>query len=225
MTKRLLIVSLSIWCFLNVAVLTFGLVVSAEGTKNAESILRGLQKKYESTIDFMADFQQVTELKTLNRIIEASGMVYFRRPGKMLWRYEDPKGQLILADGEYLYYYQPEEKQVIKSRLSKAFLSDTPLSFMLGIGDLKRDFNGTLIGTETDHFIIRLTPKEELGGVGELRLGIEKGDFDIVWARIEDAVGNVTTIRFSGMQREVGFADSIFRLEVPEGVDVIELGT
>ena len=207
------------------AVLTFGLVVSAEGSKNAESILLGLQKRYESTIDFVADFKQVTELKTLNRMIEASGMVYFRRPGKMLWRYKDPKGQLILADGEYLYYYQPEEKQVIKSRLSKAFLSDTPLSFMLGIGDLKRDFNGTLIGTETDHFVIQLTPNEELGGVGELRLGVGKGDFDILWARIEDVVGNVTTIRFSDIQREVGFADSIFQLQVPEGVDVIELGT
>lgn len=207
------------------AALTFGLVVSAKGTDNAELVLDGLQKRYESTIDFMADFRQETELKTLNRMIVASGKVYFRRPGKMLWRYQDPKGQLILADGEYLYYYQPEEKQVIKSRLSKAFLSDTPLSFMLGIGDLKRDFNGTLMGSQTEHYVIQLTPKVELGGVGELRLGVKKGDFDILWARIEDAVGNVTTIHFSGMRRGVGFADSLFRLEVPEGVDVIEFGS
>ena len=225
MSKRKLKRSLYLRGVLTFAALTFGLVVSAKGTDDAELVLDGLQKRYESTIDFMADFRQETELKTLNRMIEASGKVYFRRPGKMLWRYQDPKGQLILADGEYLYYYQPEQKQVIKSRLSKAFLSDTPLSFMLGIGDLKRDFHGTLIGSETKHYVIQLTPKEELGGVGELRLGVEKGNFDILWARIEDAVGNVTTIHFSGMQRGVGFADSLFRLEVPEGVDVIEFGS
>ncbi len=225
MSKRTLKRSLHLGGVLIIAALTFGLVVSAKGIDDAELVLDGLQKRYESTIDFMADFRQETELKILNRMIEASGKVYFRRPGKMLWRYQDPKGQLILADGEYLYYYQPEQKQVIKSRLSKAFLSDTPLSFMLGIGDLNRDFNGTLIGSETEHYVIQLTPKEELGGVGELRLGVKKGDFDILWARIEDAVGNVTTIYFSSMQRGVGFADSLFRLEVPEGVDVIEFGS
>jgi outer membrane lipoprotein-sorting protein len=172
MSKRTFKRSLYLGGVLIIAALTFGLVVSAKGIDDAELVLDGLQKRYESTVDFMADFRQETELKTLNRMIEASGKVYFRRPGKMLWRYQDPKGQLILADGEYLYYYQPEQKQVIKSRLSKAFLSDTPL-----------------------------------------------------WARIEDAVGNVTTIHFSSMQRGVGFADSLFRLEVPEGVDVIEFGS
>ncbi len=139
MSKRSFKRFLPLGGFFTFAALTFGLVVAAKGIDDAELVLDGLQKRYESSIVFMADFRRETDLKTLNRTIEASGKVYFRRPGKMLWRYQDPKGQLILADGEYLYYYQPEEKQVIKSRLSKAFLSDTPLSFMLGIGDLNRD--------------------------------------------------------------------------------------
>jgi len=216
--------ALPLWALLTFAALSIGSVVCAAGTNDADFVIQGLQKRYESTIDFVADFRQETELKTLNRKMEASGKVYFSRPGKMLWKYQDPKGQLILADGEYLYYYQPEQNQVIKSRLSKAFLSDTPLSFMLGIGDLKRDFNGTLLGSEGEHYVLQLAPKEELGGVGELRFGVEKQDFDILWVRIEDSVGNITTIRFSDMQRGVGLTDSLFRLEVPEGVDIIEFG-
>ncbi|NIO07487.1 MAG: hypothetical protein GTO40_05575 [Deltaproteobacteria bacterium] len=208
-----------------VAVLSLARAVPALGNNDADSILEALQKRYETTVDFKADFQQITELKTLNRTMKALGKVYFRRPGKMLWRYQEPKGQVILADGKYLYYYEPEEKQVIKSRLSKAFLSDTPLSFMLGIGDLKRDFNGSLIRTDVDHYVVQLVPKEELGGVGQLRLGVTKDKFDILWAEIEDAVGNVTTIRFSDLQREVGLGDSLFRLEVPDDVDIIEMGS
>ncbi len=206
---------------------TFSLVSiagSTEKTKDAEFVLEGLQKRYDSTFDFVSDFSQETEVKTLNRQLRASGTVYFKKPGKMLWKYEDPKGQLVLADGEFVYFYQPEQKQVLKTRLSKAFLSDTPLSFLLGIGELKRDFQGTLTGSEGEAYEIRLVPKDRLGEIGRLFLGVDKKDFDILWARIEDAVGNVTTIRFYKMQRGVGVDDSLFRLKLPKDVDIVELG-
>jgi outer membrane lipoprotein carrier protein len=132
---------------------------------------------------------------------------------------------VFLADGEHLYYYQPEQKQVIKSRLSNAIRSDTPLSFLLGIGDLRRDFKATLVSTDQENYVVRLTPKEAMGGIGDLLLGIEIKEFDILWAQIEDAIGNVTTIRFSSMQRGVGLRDSIFSLQIPDGVDIVELGS
>lgn len=215
------------WLFvvLIFSVLSDGLASFAEVTKEAEFVIEGLQKRYDSTVDFVADFRQQSELKTLDRRLEAWGTVYFRRPGRMLWQYDEPKGQLVLADGEHLYYYQPEQKQVIKSRLSKAFRSDTPFSFLLGIGDLKRDFIVTLVGSEEDHYVLQLAPKENLGEIGEFLLGIDSKGFDILWARIEDAVGNVTTISFSRIQRGVGLRDSLFRLRVPDEVDIVELGS
>ncbi|MFQ5541477.1 MAG: outer membrane lipoprotein carrier protein LolA [Candidatus Binatia bacterium] len=213
-----------------IATLTFHIfshpleAVSGE-IKDAESVVEGLQKRYDSTVDFVADFLQETELKTMQRRVKAWGKVYFRRPGKMLWRYNEPQGQVFLADGEHLYYYQPEQKQVIKSRLSNAIRSDTPLSFLLGIGDLRRDFKATLVSTDQEYYVVRLTPKEAMGGIGDLLLGIEIEEFDILWAQIEDAIGNVTTIRFSSMQRGVGLKDSIFSLQIPDGVDIVELGS
>ena len=103
-----------------------------------------LQKNYDATVDFVADFRQETEVKTLNRSLKASGKLSFKRPGKMLWRYDEPKGQFVLADGKHLYFYQPEQNQVIKSPLKNAFRGDIPLSFLLGLGNLKKDFNATL---------------------------------------------------------------------------------
>ncbi len=198
---------------------------AAAEIKDADSVVEGLQRRYDSTVDFVADFFQETNLKTLNRRVKAWGKVYFRRPGKMLWRYNEPKGQVFLADGKHLYYYQPEQKQVIKSRLSYAIRSDTPLSFLLGIGDLKRDFKATLVSTDKEYYVVRLTPKEAMEGIGDFLLGIEIKEFDILWVQIEDAIGNVTTIRFSSMQRGVGLRDSIFNLQIPDGVDIVELGS
>lgn len=210
---------------LTLLIFSLHLAAAAAEIKDAESVVEGLQKRYDSTVDFVADFFQETKLKTLNRRVKAWGKVYFRRPGKMLWRYNEPKGQVFLADGKYLYYYQPEQKQVIKSRLSYAIRSDTPLSFLLGIGDLKRDFKATLVSTDKEYYVVRLTPNEAMEGIGDFLLGIEIKEFDILWVQIEDAIGNVTTIRFSSMQRGVGLRDSIFNLQIPDGVDIVELGS
>ena len=106
--------------------LTAGIQSFAAESRSAEQIVDSLQKNYDATADFIADFRQETEVKTLNRKLKASGKLYFKRPGKMLWRYEEPKGQFVLADGKNLYFYQPEQNQVIKSPLKNAFRSDIP---------------------------------------------------------------------------------------------------
>ena len=94
---------------------------------NADSVLDHIQKRYDSTKDYEADFEQETEYRTVNRKIFGKGKVYYSKPAKMLWSYEKPDGQFVLADGRYLYFYQPAEKQIIKTALGAAFRSDLPL--------------------------------------------------------------------------------------------------
>lgn len=192
--------------------------------KSAEQIVDALQKNYDATIDFIADFQQETEVKTLNRSLKAWGKLSFKRPGKMLWRYEEPKGQIVLTDGSHLYFLQPEQNQVIKSPLKNAFRSDIPLSFLLGLGNLKKDFSAVLKTTEKDEYILRLEPKGEAGGFSEILLGVSRSSADIVWVSIRDAANNLTSLRFSNMKKGVGLKDSLFRIEIPDGVDIVELG-
>ncbi|MCE3239718.1 MAG: putative Outer-rane lipoprotein carrier protein precursor [Deltaproteobacteria bacterium] len=198
--------------------------ITAAEPKSAEQVVDALQKNYDATIDFIADFQQETEVKTLNRSLKAWGKLSFKRPGKMLWRYEEPKGQIVLTDGSHLYFLQPEQNQVIKSPLKNAFRSDIPLSFLLGLGNLKKDFNAVLKATEKDEYILRLEPKGEAGGFSEILLGVSRSSADIVWVSIRDAANNLTSLRFSNMKKGVGVKDSLFRINIPQGVDIVELG-
>lgn len=198
--------------------------ITAAEPKSAEQVVDALQKNYDATIDFIADFQQETEVKTLNRSLKAWGKLSFKRPGKMLWRYEEPKGQIVLTDGSHLYFLQPEQNQVIKSPLKNAFRSDIPLSFLLGLGNLKKDFNAVLKATEKDEYILRLEPKGEAGGFSEILLGVSRSSADIVWVSIRDAANNLTSLRFSNMKKGLGLKDSLFRIDIPEGVDIVELG-
>lgn len=196
----------------------------AAGSNSAELIVDSVQKNYDATIDFVADFRQETEVKTLNRNLKASGKLSFKRPGKMLWRYDEPKGQFVLADGKYLYFFQPEQNQIIKSPLQNAFRSDIPLSFLLGIGNLKKDFNAALKGSDENQFILRLEPKGEAGGFSEILAGVSKISYDILWISVRDAAANLTTIRFSTMRKGAGVKDSLFTLQIPSGADIVELG-
>lgn len=200
-----------------------GRVLAAENS-GAEAIVDGLQKNYDATVDFTADFRQETEVKNLNRTLKSAGKLSFKRPGKMLWQYEEPKGQFVLADGNHLFFYQPDQNQVIKSPLKNAFRGDIPLSFLLGLGNLKKDFNAILKASEPSQNILRLEPRGEAGGYTEILLGVSKPSADILWVSVRDAVNNVTTLRFSNMRKGVGLKESIFQLQMPKGADVVELG-
>lgn len=198
--------------------------LSAAEKNAAEPIVDSLQKNYDATVDFIADFRQETEVKTLNRTLKAFGKLSFKRPGKMLWRYDEPKGQFVLADGKHLYFYQPDQNQVIKSPLKNAFRGDIPLSFLLGLGNLKKDFNATLKATDETQYVLRLEPKGEAGGYGEILLGVGKASPDILWVSVRDAANNLTTLRFSGMRKGVGLKDDLFQAQIPNGADIVELG-
>ena len=190
----------------------------------ADAVVDALQKSYDATVDFVADFRQETEVKTLNRTMKASGKLSFKRPGKMLWRYDEPKNQFVLTDGKHLYFYQPEQNQVIKSPLKNAFRGDIPLSFLLGLGNLKKDFSATLKASDESQNILRLEPRGEAGGYGEILIGVGKVGSDILWVSVRDAAGNLTTLRFSGMRKGVGVSDSLFQVKIPNGADIVELG-
>lgn len=199
-------------------------VATAAESNSADAVVESLQKSYDATVDFVADFRQETEVKTLNRTMKAWGKLSFKRPGKMLWRYEEPKNQFVLTDGKQLYFYQPEQNQVIKSPLKNAFRGDIPLSFLLGLGNLRKDFTATLKSTDNTQHLLRLEPKGEAGGFSEILVGVSKAASDILWVSVRDAAGNLTTLRFSAMQKGVGIKDSLFQVQIPSGADMVELG-
>jgi outer membrane lipoprotein carrier protein len=223
-SKRKMASRILSWLIFVLAATTTGAPSSAADGRSADQIADSLQKNYDATVDFVADFRQETEVKTLNRNLKAWGKLTFKRPGKMLWRYEEPKGQFVLADGKNLYFYQPEQNQVIKSPLSNAFRSDIPLSFLLGLGNLKKDFNVALKGADENQYVLRLEPKGDLGGFSEVLVGVSRNSSDILWVSVRDAASNLTTIRFSAMRKGIGVQESLFRFQLPDGVDVVELG-
>ncbi len=198
------------------------------GAKGVESCpplaqtVQRLQARYDATKNFRADFRQETAIASVGQGEEAFGSVVFVKPGRMRWEFQSPQRQSIIADGTTLWIYQPDDRQVLKAAFNAAFVSTTPVSFLAGVGRIKDDFEveQDIRGCNTQRIYLKLVPKRTQD-VGSLTLAVSRPAFDIVEAAITDPVGNVTTLSFSNLQRNVDVPDDEFRFVVPEGVDVV----
>ena len=194
---------------------------SAPAAPKVGDVVRKLQARYDATKDFTADFTQTVEAPTLGKPLQSAGQVFFKRPGRMRWEFLEPEKQTIVADGKLLWVYQPEHHQVLKTPFRAAFQSATPISFLLGVGRLKNDFDATLQSSGPGVIRLKLVPKRERE-IGVLVLDVGSQTYDILAAEVTDPLGNVTRLAFSNLRRDVGLDDSRFLFVVPPGTDVVE---
>ena len=187
-----------------------------------DAIVAKLQARYDTTSAFRADFSQRTTVTSVGDSDEAKGTVAFRKPGKMRWNYQAPDEQQIISDGTTMWIYQPADKQAIKAPFKAAFVSSTPISFLTGVGRITDDFKPQRDprGCTADRIYVKLLPKDA-SDLGALALGVERSTYDIVEAAVTDPIGNVTTLAFTALQRNVDVPESEFKFDPPPGADVI----
>ncbi len=184
--------------------------------------MSGVQKYYRSTRSFEANFKEsVAAVGSAPK--QRTGKVYYEKPGKMRWEFDPPERETIIADGKMIYDYQPDLNQVIETPVAKAFSSSLPVAFLLGVGDLARDFVVSLAppkaSAQTSSLV--LEPKEQ----GELRqnvlLTVDRATCAIDSIRFEDALGNTTEFTFEQVRTNIALSEDLFAFDVPAGVDVI----
>src|SRR5262245_18661994 len=199
------------------------LALAANGVAAADPLhdaLSRLQERYDGTRTFKAMFTQTVESPTLAGALESHGTVAFEKPNRMRWDYDPPDRQTIVGDGETLWIYQPDDKQVIRAPITEAIQASTPVTFLGGLGHLDREFDAVLDRDERDRWVLRLTPKKDKG-IGTLTLAVRKSDAAVEEAKVRDPLGTTTRIRFDREQRNVKLDPATFRFIPPPGVDVI----
>lgn len=198
-----------------------GFAPAAAAAPVAEIVQR-VQARFDDTRDFTAAVAQELVMASAGKTVHATGTVAFKRPGMMRWDLRNGAAQLIVADGTTLWFYQPEEQQVLKAPFRAAFRSSTPISFLTGVGRLTDDFDVTLERETGDRILLALRPRKDAGELGRLQLSVDRTTYDIVGAEVIDPVGNITRLQFTDLRRNTGLDETQFHFDVPSGVDVIE---
>ncbi len=188
-----------------------------------QEVLEMIQNQYKNTFDLEANFSQEYIGKVMRQPQKGEGKVYFRKRGMLRWDYQIPKQQLI-SDGQTLWFYQPEENQVVISDVSKMIKE---FGFLTGEGDLRRDFKLIDMKEQSskgeESFILELVPREAHPSLTKIVLTVDKRTYFVIQTDIFDGLGNVTRTRFSEIRTNVKLPNSLFQFVIPPGVEVLRV--
>jgi outer membrane lipoprotein carrier protein len=191
----------------------------------APEVAAALQKKYDHIADFTADFVHEAEGGLLRKKQTESGTVRVKKPGKMRWDYKSPEPKLFLSDGHRIYLHVPADNQVIISPVPEQDQATTAVLFLVGKGNLTRDFTVTYAdGGGPDTYALRLQPKLPERDYDWLQLVVDRRTLQIRTLTAADSQGGRSTFQFSNFKENTGLSDKTFTFKIPRGADVTNNG-
>jgi outer membrane lipoprotein carrier protein len=193
-------------------------------TSDLASVIAGMQRRYAAVESVRAEFTQKYHAPGIEQT--ESGTMYMKKPGLMRWEYRDPEVKLFVADGRNTYLYTPEERQVVIQKFTSEDLRGTPLQFLLGQGDIRREFEvawEAVPAPGAADYLIRLTPRAAGSEYAFIVVACDRGSFDLRRLAIGEHSGNISEFLFRNLQVNGKLDGRQFEFRIPKGVEVIRL--
>lgn len=213
-----------------IAICGFVSAASAGGDGSASSgcvdeTIDAVQRRYESISDFRADFVQTTRTVALpgaSAGAAARGTVIFAKPSRMRWAYTAPEPSITVSDGKTLWIYDPARAEVQRMSGIEGYFSGAAVQFLVGEGDVRRDFVVTEIACTPESGELELVPRTD-ASYEKLRILVDRATGELRRSTVVDLLGNVTAVEFSDVRANQHPDDGVFRFTPPDGVEVIDL--
>jgi outer membrane lipoprotein carrier protein len=168
-----------------------------------------------------ANFEQKVFDRSRRLVQESRGTFAFARPGRFRWVYEKPYAQTIVGDGQRVWVYDEELKQVTVKRIDQA-LTSTPAALLAGNNDALKSFELRDQGQRDGLEWLEAVPRDKEGGFERIRIGFGTAGPETM--ELTDGFGQMTLLRFTRFERNAAMDPSTFRFTPPKGVDVIGEG-
>lgn len=213
------------------------------GEATLHQVIATLEKGYANLQDLQADFNQTTTLAGFPKPQKGHGTLVLRRPpratAQFRFDYVAPR-QSIISNGSQVWFYQPENKQVLVSSLEGMMKGGNSIgmAYLTGLGNVSKDFNAAFSNPARDkqgNYQLDLTPRKPTPVLARLRLvireesvdafladGQAKDRFPVASSVVVDASGTETRISYSKVRTNSGLPASKFTFHVPKGVEIIK---
>lgn len=180
--------------------------------------VEALHQFLANTRSLKADFAQVVQTRQGRKPQHSSGIMSFLRPGKFRWQIDKPYPQLMVGDGQKFWIYDPELKQVTVRKLGKA-LGSTPAALLAGKNELEQNFSLKDDGEKDGLVWVEALPKQAESGFEKVRVGFSGGDLQAM--ELFDSFGQITSLKFSKLEKNTSLNPAIFKFQPPPGADVV----
>jgi chaperone LolA len=198
--------------------------------QDAGTILDRAVSAYGAITTFRADFVQEVTDPMVGGSTPSRGEFLQQRPNRFAMRWRVPRGDLLVADGQYLWVFLPSStpNQVVRSRLSgragesadivAEFLDRPRERFTVAFVRAERG-----AGREAD--VIALTPRERTAAYTRVQLWVDRRDGLVRRLEITEASGAVRKISFDRIRTNVTIPASAFLFTPPAGIRVVDAST
>jgi outer membrane lipoprotein carrier protein len=214
--------------------------VRGDVSPRAAAAARALEEHYHNARTLQAVFLE--RYSDSHEGMQAeSGTVYFSRPGRMRWEYEEPEQKLFVSDGKAVWFYVPSDHTVTRAPIKQSTDWRTPLALLTGKAKLSQLCQTLDVSSESPgakgNVILLCRPKgEKAKGDTDPEGSLAPLDqqFDQVLLEVDPQTGELADVRilqpggiqleykFGNWQENVPLPDSLFRFQAPPGVAIVE---
>jgi outer membrane lipoprotein carrier protein len=188
-------------------------------------------------LDGMTSLQTVFTQKVIDakgkQLESGSGTLQVLRPGRFRWDYQphsedrtaaaaaqsEQRGQLLVADGKNLWFYDRELAQVTVKPVEAA-LSATPVILLSGSSSaLHESFEITAAGSHDGLDWVGVKPRSAEADFSGAQLGFQHNQ--LARMVVNDRLGQTVQLDFSRSERNAKISEADLQFKPPAGVDVI----
>lgn len=208
---------LILWGFMTTA------LAATDNAVMIDRIVAGIESRYQ-TPGFSAEFEQQSILKAMAVTDTASGRMVVKQPDRMRWEYLTPESQIIIANGNDLWIFRPEENQVMKGKAPAFFGDGKGAGFLANVQTIRKNFQIFLEPSDDSScYRLRMIPRTTTEDVMVVTLDVDKTDFDVRRIITTNAYGDETRIDLKNLNLNAVPADALFRFRIPPDADVIQM--
>lgn len=205
--------------------------VTAVAGSNVTDIIEGIRAIYGGLPGLSIGYHREVITRSMSMLGKkargdrASGRIYFKPPHFLRLDQKKPHPEIIITQGTYLWWYIPNKEKAYQYP-AKEFGRELKLLTDIFRGMVKVEDNFQVILHNADdppNHHIELIPDPPWQEVDRIHLIVTPA-YDIAEIRIHNLMGSITVFELEDLQEKKGFPPGFFRLDLPEGVNLIKEG-
>lgn len=178
-----------------------------------------LRQFVEGVRSFSGRFSQVQTDEHGELVSSGAGLVAIARPGRFRWSYDQPYEQLMVCDGQTIWAYDPDLKQVSVRPAGEA-LAGTPAELLAQNARLSENFTTRDLGESDGLRVVLLEPKSEQSDFKSIEMSLRNGVPQRL--KFSDPLGGSTVVELRDLKVNVAIPDAQFQFTPPRGVEVVK---
>jgi outer membrane lipoprotein carrier protein len=194
----------------------------------ADRAIDAAVKAYANIKTAKATFEQTITNPLLGKTLRSKGEFEQSRPNRFAFRFTDPKGDVIICDGRYVWAYLPTSAPGRVNRaacggdgagsldLIGEFFTNPTQRYTIGDG-------GAATVGERKAQIVLLTPKSKDAAFTRAKVWIEPTTGSLLQFEAVEPNGLTRVVRITTFNANAVVKESAFKFTVPKGVQVVDI--